>query len=686
MPNAPTDLKGVRTRACDACRGLKLRCDSHKFDYGPCSRCRRLSRDCVISANPKKRNRQTKAELENELNQLRSRIENAASADVSTASSNLPPAASTHPVGDGRFPWAEATNAQGSSAVDTASTAALGSVNSFGSLPGALSSSVPSADWATPHDNVRHQAALPPGHVETSNRSQPSSAGNASGPVHASPKSIDGVLFGAHKLSDCFTRFFSSYAPNVPGIFDRDQDPDAVHQSSEFLYWTIVHVGARRSKDPTIVESLTRPLLDLAQRSLLCPEQAVTSIRAVIALCLWPIPINSTFKDPTHAFCGAALQLAIQKGLPFASRKQDFARFPVEQAEKDGFLYYSRLWAYFQWISQSNNLCDGLPCIPTMQVAQAPVEQDLFAGLPAPIGYRFQLHQILVEAVLMIMRTVDLNYNTDSRMLRSLIEHFDTTMQRVVASGAEVTTAQFHLLETRLFLLCYYFFHHPDANRDAGLIRLHAIACGIIEAATELDEKGDSMLFCTHSQARAVVLAGFCILRTHRSHLRDLVDTQRGEEAFFEAIRMSRKRSIQNNDLESRSATILTQLWSSAKLFKFKDGSVDGLRLLLRGRLHMSVLFDSLWWWRSEFGGSTNPYIQSDPSVKKSNTSSSSTTTINVAPTTTVDPPLDQTQSALHDGSVLNLDQVPEWLMDFAGMSDWQWDVNFTWNPAQNTF
>ena len=90
-------------------------------------------------------------------------------------------------------------------------------------------------------------------------------------------------------------------------------------------------------------------------------------------------------------------------------------------------------------------------------------------------------------------------------------------------------------------------------------------------------------------QARAVACAAVCILRIQRSHLRAQVDTQVGEDMYFEAIRIERTHSIQNNDLDARSAIILTQLWSSKRMFKFKDGSVDGLRLLLRGRL---VSFD----------------------------------------------------------------------------------------------
>jgi hypothetical protein len=73
--------------------------------------------------------------------------------------------------------------------------------------------------------------------------------------------------------------------------------------------------------------------------------------------------------------------------------------------------------------------------------------------------------------------------------------------------------------------------------------------------------------------------------------MQTLVNTEVGESMFFEAIRISKKHSIQNNDLDSRNASILTQLWSSGRIFKFKDKSTDGLRLLLRGRLVSSDVY-----------------------------------------------------------------------------------------------
>ena len=147
-------------------------------------------------------------------------------------------------------------------------------------------------------------------------------------------------------------RFFEYCSLAIPGIFDRDKPPNEIYESSVFLFWTIVYVGARKySKDPTIVESISKPLTKLARQSLFDPEHAIPTIQAVLLLCLWPLPVDSTFKDQSHAISGAAMQLAIQKGLPYASRKQDFAGVVLKQSEADK-LFRSRLWVYCQMVFQ----------------------------------------------------------------------------------------------------------------------------------------------------------------------------------------------------------------------------------------------------------------------------------------------------------------------------------------------
>ncbi|KAG9245992.1 hypothetical protein BJ878DRAFT_499019 [Calycina marina] len=63
-----------RLRACEACRGLKVRCDPNPTNPGgPCKRCAKANRNCVITQPSRKRQKKTDSrvtELENKINSL----------------------------------------------------------------------------------------------------------------------------------------------------------------------------------------------------------------------------------------------------------------------------------------------------------------------------------------------------------------------------------------------------------------------------------------------------------------------------------------------------------------------------------------------------------------------------------------------------------------------------------------
>ena len=105
-----------------------------------------------------------------------------------------------------------------------------------------------------------------------------------------------------------------------------------------------------------------------------------------------------------------------------------------------------------------------------------------------------------------------------------------------------------------------------------------------------------------------MILAAFIILKISRSYLAGRVDLGSGEKAYFAAIVSLREFSLQNDDLYARGAMILTQLWTSSRVFRRPDGVIDALTLRIRTRLSMSVVFDCFWWWREEFQGKTSPY------------------------------------------------------------------------------
>ncbi|KAK6700275.1 hypothetical protein SNK05_013074 [Fusarium graminearum] len=104
------------------------------------------------------------------------------------------------------------------------------------------------------------------------------------------------------------------------------------------------------------------------------------------------------------------------------------------------------------------------------------------------------------------------------------------------------------------------------------------------------------------------LLAAFCILRIVRSPLREQIDLRDAEQSIFKAISFVKRRSIQIGDLDERYGTILSQLWSNSSNSLNMAAHNDGLDLKIRSRLFMSVVFDSLWWWRVEYNGQGSPY------------------------------------------------------------------------------
>lgn len=135
-----------------------------------------------------------------------------------------------------------------------------------------------------------------------------------------------------------------------------------------------------------------------------------------------------------------------------------------------------------------------------------------------------------------------------------------------------------------------------------------------------MTQKSNFATICPSFIDRTMTLTGFTILKLSRSTLAPHLDLNAGEQAYFYAVQFSKSMSMQNNDLGARAAAIMSNLWSSSKIFRRKDGRAESsLALRLRTRLSMSVSFDMFWYWREEFGNMKNPY-NGDESIVPSNT------------------------------------------------------------------
>ncbi len=141
-----------------------------------------------------------------------------------------------------------------------------------------------------------------------------------------------------------------------------------------------------------------------------------------------------------------------------------------------------------------------------------------------------------------------------------------------------------------------------------GLTELFSIARMVIDNVMALDQTQICAVSSTAYIHRSVILSAFTILKISKSLLKPYLDLESGKKSYFFAIALLRMNSLENDDLSAMGAMILTQLWTSSKIFRRANGAMSSLRLSVRSRMTMSVVFDCFWWWREEFGGRPSPF------------------------------------------------------------------------------
>lgn len=137
------------------------------------------------------------------------------------------------------------------------------------------------------------------------------------------------------QVNELFSTFFAKYHPYMP-LLSPETTPSAYFSLSPLLYWTIISVASRRySSRPTLLIELKQPLNDLVFDTIRAIPQTYHAVKALVLLCAWPLPTNSTSLDPSMMICGTMIQLAMQFGLHRPAHAQDFARTKIDLREED---------------------------------------------------------------------------------------------------------------------------------------------------------------------------------------------------------------------------------------------------------------------------------------------------------------------------------------------------------------
>lgn len=549
----------------------QLRCDVAQDPFQSCSRCNRLKLDCKIESNFKRVGKRSKhAEMEKEIDTLRRKLGRAQAQGFTVDDDD-------HDL--------QSPVAASAAYTHTRNPSLMGSDEAVSSLL----------------------------HLKR--------GGSYNMPRYT--HELENVRLTEDSVSQLFNMFFNYYHPYLP-FLNPHQSPDTYYQQHSLLFWTIVAVAARRySADPTLLTTLSGPLTRLLWQTIGDVPSSYYVVKALCLLCTWPLPTSTTTADPTHILCGVMLRTATGIGLHRPNHTQDFSRVSVD-LNKEQLHDRVTTWAVCNIVAQSIGTGYGQPASTLYDWTLA-----VRRGEDGP----FTLSPVL-EARLQIERFCDkvskemYSNASDSRgvagdehraMLMRVYRRDYGELQASILSQHLGPIVNLHLRAAALHLRLAGFF---DSNTTPGymddLMGLWRATTAFLDHILEDDKvtspgqntAGHILLYASNYIQQMLVAAGFALLKLSKSFFAEIIEAERSRSLFHKTLNAIRATSVINNDLQSRLAELMVQMWNGARhdIKSVKNDEVsprpvvdDTLQLKVRCRHSMSLVFDSVWRWREDY-------------------------------------------------------------------------------------
>ncbi|MCJ1400630.1 hypothetical protein MMC11_003838 [Xylographa trunciseda] len=173
---------------------------------------------------------------------------------------------------------------------------------------------------------------------------------------------IGDMILHSNTVLALFEHFDTTLDPHLP-ILEPCTSLYALYQSSATLFWTIVLVACRENPlyrhlydklAPFVRDKLSLKLMDL--------PHSLTTLHAILLVCLWPFPVRSQADDPSWLWSGSAVNIAMMMGLHKPGHEMEYGR-PMRPHNGDIRTRKATWLAVFQ-VSTSLSSWFGMP--PTL--------------------------------------------------------------------------------------------------------------------------------------------------------------------------------------------------------------------------------------------------------------------------------------------------------------------------------
>ena len=116
------------------------------------------------------------------------------------------------------------------------------------------------------------------------------------------------------------------------------------------------------------------------------------------------------------------------------------------------------------------------------------------------------------------------------------------------------------------------------------------------------NDVGIGLLHAPYYISQMMVAGGFTLLKLCKSFFSSHIDMDYAKALFNQTVSAIRKASVSSNDLPERLAEVLAQMWrlGGSSPQGGNHAVDDTLRLKVRCRMSMSLLYDSVWRWRED--------------------------------------------------------------------------------------
>ncbi|PBP26492.1 c6 zinc finger domain containing protein [Diplocarpon rosae] len=337
-----------RSRACEACRGLKVRCepDPNNTD-GPCKRCAKANRNCVVTPPSRKRQKKTDgrvAELEKKINALTATLQaqgaGAATVVAATAGEGVEQLKNgTHDRVQSN-PYQQVTN-EGYGLPYVASRPKTGP-NEWDSYPRAPESkpsqnllapsmvvasqkrknfesfSAVSSSPLSPATGVQRQAQEAVGIFYSLD-----AANHKAALTHEYADVVDKGLATVEEATKMFNWYVEKMTPHMPAVvFSSSTTAAEIRKTKPTLFLAILNASAGILK-PEKQRILTKEIMSIFADRVICSgDKSLELIQAIIVSCLWYWPPEHFEELKFYQLIHIASVMAIDIGMSKKSKLQ----------------------------------------------------------------------------------------------------------------------------------------------------------------------------------------------------------------------------------------------------------------------------------------------------------------------------------------------------------------------------